>query len=719
MPNPTKAQQIFHYVAPFPALAFFKIWAGSTRDPGSLFIATLSMLAYCGFIIVLAYRWDEPTYFDWAITVYFAVASISLALWSEPAGGILTHYTTTTIYASFFAAAFLPPLLRLDPFTYYYAKKSTPRDHWDNPIFIKINLIMTYVWAGIFAVSVILSLHPSIVTRAFVPIGLMLGFGLPFNRRFPDYYLKRLGLPSLAEQRGMAQHETRNDKSVAPSFLPTSAWQAVSKMLDVFNAKAAGDLSAVIGFVVSGSEAFEAYLQIEKGGCTLHEDAPRYPDLLVRAPADVWLAISRKERDGQEAFMNKAFTAEGNLGILMRMNQIFCGPSSAEPEQVAASKDDAPTPATDVRATESALNHPATQKEDTMKVLALNSSARGDGESKTALMLDHLVKGMREAGAAVEVVNLRTKTVKNCIGCFTCWTKTPGVCVHKDDMTNELFPKWLASDLVVYASPLFVYTLNATMKTFLERMIPALEPFLDRRDGRTSHPLRHKLPSAVVLSVAGFPEEEAFEQLSPYVKYLFGDGLLAEIYRPAAETLVEPPARDIRDDILDATEEAGRQLVESRTVSPETLARIKQPIRDPDSMARITNIMWKTCIAEGVTPKEMRQKGLVPRPDSIESFMTLLPMGFNPNGAGDTRATLQFTFSGEVEGSCYFTVQDGTIQAKSGKAEKPDLTIESPFAVWMDIMTRKADGQKMFMEQKYRAVGDLSLLMRMSQFFGR
>ena len=42
------------------------------------------------------------------------------------------------------------------------------------------------------------------------------------------------------------------------------------------------------------------------------------------------------------------------------------------------------------------------RKEETMKVLAVNSSPRGDGQSKTELMLNHLVKGMREAGAEVE-----------------------------------------------------------------------------------------------------------------------------------------------------------------------------------------------------------------------------------------------------------------------------------------------------------------------------
>ena len=70
-----------------------------------------------------------------------------------------------------------------------------------------------------------------------------------------------------------------------------------------------------------------------------------------------------------------------------------------------------------------------------MKVIALNSSPRGEGISKTGMLLDALVEGMREAGAEVETIHLRQKKINNCIGCYTCWTKSPGVCVHKDDMT--------------------------------------------------------------------------------------------------------------------------------------------------------------------------------------------------------------------------------------------------------------------------------------------
>ena len=35
------------------------------------------------------------------------------------------------------------------------------------------------------------------------------------------------------------------------------------------------------------------------------------------------------------------------------------------------------------------------------------------------------------------------------------------------------------------------------------------------------------------------------------------------------------------------------------------------------------NIFWKTCIAEGVTPKEFQEKNMIPRPDSLESFIMI------------------------------------------------------------------------------------------------
>ena len=357
-----------------------------------------------------------------------------------------------------------------------------------------------------------------------------------------------------------------------------------------------------------------------------------------------------------------------------------------------------------------------------MKILAINSSPRKEGQSKTELMLSHLVDGMRAAGAEVETVHLRDKTIRYCAGCFACWTKTPGICIHKDDMTKELFPKWMESDLVIYASPLYHYQLNAAMKTFIERTLPILEPFLVKDGDRTAHPLRGKHPMAVFLSVAAFPEDEVFDQLTAWVQFVYGrhGAVAAEIYRPASETMVKLPYRDIADDIFAATAQAGREIVESMQVQPETMQRIKQKIvADTSEMHYMGNLFWKTCIAEGVTPKEFSEKGMVPRADSIESFMKVLPMGFNAEKAGDTRATLQFNFNGDIQGACHFNIGDGKLVARAGAAENADLTINTPFELWLDIMAGKADGQQMFMEQKYTVDGDANLLLRMGDFFGR
>jgi putative NADPH-quinone reductase len=592
-----KARQTFLYIAPFPPLAFFKIWASLGQSTDALFTVACLMLVYCGVVIWLAGRWDRPTYFDWAVAAYFAAMTFSLLCMPEAAAAFLKDYPVTGIYACLFAAAFFPPLFRLAPFTYHYAKKSTPEMFWGNPIFVKINLIMTYVWAGVFALCMAFSLYPSIITRAFIPLALILGFGMPFNLRFPNWYLKRLGFPSLSEQKKMAFEMTKQPKPAEP--------------------------------------------------------------------------VAHKKEPPQERV----------------------------PLEVSSPG-----------------------KEQRMKVLALNSSPRGDGQSKTELMLTQLVKGMREAGAEVELVDLRKKSVKHCIGCFTCWTKTPGVCIHKDDMTLELFPKWRDSDLVIYATPLYHFTLNATMKAFIERTLPHVEPYMEDRGGETGHPARFKHPKVVFLSVAGFPEISVFAQLSSWANFVFGrhGNLVGEIYRSMAESMNTSYLMEKTNDVLQATVQAGREIVQHTKISPETLTRITRPlVDDPEPFFTMANLFWKTCVAEGITPKEFGEKGLIPRPDSVEAFMFMMPMGFNPQAAGDTRATIQFKFSGEVNGACHFKIGDGKIQAVLGFAEKPDLMIEGPFSVWMDIMTRKSDGQQMFMEQKYKVSGDFSLLLRMNQLFGR
>ena len=353
-----------------------------------------------------------------------------------------------------------------------------------------------------------------------------------------------------------------------------------------------------------------------------------------------------------------------------------------------------------------------------MKVLALNSSSRTGDVSKTEIILGDLLQGMREAGAEVEVVELRRKKIRYCIGCFTCWTKTPGVCIHKDDMTRDIFPKYRDSDLVVLATPLFHYTVNAIMKTFIERTLPIALPFFEKQGGATRHPYRHKPPPVVVLSVAGFPEDSVFDALKYYVRFLFQDHLAAEIYRTSSEMFLHSTGSRKVSGVREALIQGGRELVHSMKISPETLQRIHKPITAFAEMAPLGNLMWQTCIDEGVTLGEAQKKKLIPRPDSIDNFLMLMRFAFKARKAANVKMTVQFHFSGQAAGDCYFIVENGTFRTGVGAVDRPDLIIESPFGLWMDIMTQKADGQKLFMEQKYSARGDISALMRFKELFG-
>ena len=354
-----------------------------------------------------------------------------------------------------------------------------------------------------------------------------------------------------------------------------------------------------------------------------------------------------------------------------------------------------------------------------MKVLALNSSARTGDVSKTEIMTNCLVEGMRDAGAEVEVVNLKKKKINYCSGCFTCWTKTPGICMFRDDMSKEIFPKFRDCDLCVLATPLFHYTVNAQMKTFIERTLPMAQPFFVEKNGVTTHPIRHEPPPVAVISVAGFPEETVFDQLKSYVQFLYGDRLVAEIYRSAAEMFRADPNEKSLKDVLEATVQGGRELVESMQISPDTLERIKRPISDFEKMSGLGNLAWQTCIDEGVTLGEFQKRGMVPRPNSIETFLAVMKVGFNAETSGDDRLTMQYNFNGQVEGNCYFMIDKGEFAAVEGTIDDPDLTINAPFEVWMDILTRKAEGAEMLMEGKYSVEGQTDLLLNMNKYFGR
>jgi putative sterol carrier protein len=209
-------------------------------------------------------------------------------------------------------------LLVGNPFTYDYTKEDWDKVFWDNPIFIQTNQIITAVWGVIFSVqalvggtAMVLGLEgvTRIVLVAVIPRSL-LAIGIFFSAWFPKWYPQR----AAARQGG-------GSTGGMPDGL--TCLQLIELMPLAFNAEAADGLEATIQFRLSGDGGGAGYLEIGADRCTFHLGEVDEPTLTIESPVEVWMAISRGEMSGAEAFLSQAYRADGDLGVLLQLDRLF------------------------------------------------------------------------------------------------------------------------------------------------------------------------------------------------------------------------------------------------------------------------------------------------------------------------------------------------------------------------------------------------------------
>ena len=86
--------------------------------------------------------------------------------------------------------------------------------------------------------------------------------------------------------------------------------------------------------------------------------------------------------------------------------------------------------------------------------------------------------------------HLQSMDIQYCIGCLKCWLKTPGKCVIQDDM-EEIYSKYISSDVVLFASPIDMGFTTSLLKTSHDRLIPLIHPYAEIVDGELRHLSRY------------------------------------------------------------------------------------------------------------------------------------------------------------------------------------------------------------------------------------
>lgn len=108
----------------------------------------------------------------------------------------------------------------------------------------------------------------------------------------------------------------------------------------------------------------------------------------------------------------------------------------------------------------------------------------------------------------IRLIDLSQLKITNCVGCFGCWTRTPGKCVIRDDAVG-VYPAIAASSQVLYVSRVKYGSYDTVMKTMLERSIPVQQAFIRLLHGETHHVQRAVVPKqAVILAYGDISERE-------------------------------------------------------------------------------------------------------------------------------------------------------------------------------------------------------------------
>lgn len=111
-------------------------------------------------------------------------------------------------------------------------------------------------------------------------------------------------------------------------------------------------------------------------------------------------------------------------------------------------------------------------------VLIISASPRKGGNSDT--LCEQFKKGAEESGNQVEKISLAELKIDYCSACYAC--KKQGHCVKQDDMTL-IAEKMRTADVIVLATPVYFYTMNAQMKTMIDRSLGiAQQPGLENKE---------------------------------------------------------------------------------------------------------------------------------------------------------------------------------------------------------------------------------------------
>lgn len=102
---------------------------------------------------------------------------------------------------------------------------------------------------------------------------------------------------------------------------------------------------------------------------------------------------------------------------------------------------------------------------------------------------------------------------------------------------------------------------------------------------------------------------------------------------------------------------------------------------------------------------------------TVPELMSRMPKAFRPEAANGVDTVLQYHLTGEEGGDWIVRIQDGQCTVTDGVAENPNMTLTADAQDYKDVILGKTNAMQAFMSGKLKLAGDLSMAMKLPNFF--
>ena len=231
------------------------------------------------------------------------------------------------------------------------------------------------------------------------------------------------------------------------------------------------------------------------------------------------------------------------------------------------------------------------------KILILNGSPKRD-KSSTMNVTRKFVDGIiKSTGATAEYINLADLNIKPCTGCLSCWGRTEGECVIKNDDIPMIKKKIEECDIFIESYPLFFFGMPGTMKVFTDRMLSMMNTYMGQKspeNGESFHGIRNQRDQKfVIITSCAYTEfGPVYEPLISQYDCICGKGNYTMLFSPQLKTLIDLNNQNKIDKYLSKFYDAGVEFGNNLSLSNETYELLKKPPFTEGAYKIFLNNFW-------------------------------------------------------------------------------------------------------------------------------